>query len=111
MQAALGPPAQSNGVIGTDLLRGPAGDKARGLVVVGLRYLHIGDLRGVEVAQHLKQERRGRHVVRVDVLDEIIVGKAMLCQPGVVVAVLRAGLKAALGIGRPAAEGSNMWGT
>jgi len=48
-----------------------------------LRGLHIPDARVVEVAQHLVQKRRGRHVVRVEVDEDGSCRASVRLIPGV----------------------------
>src|SRR5262245_41273919 len=81
------------GVILVSLFGRTAGDEARSLVVVGLGGLHIADARVLEIAKHVREKRRSRHMVWVEGGDDLIPIKADLIEPGIVVAMLGANFK------------------
>src|SRR2546423_8466884 len=79
------------GVVRVRLLGGASSYEARLLVVVHLRGLDVPDPRIVEVADYTREEVPLRDMVGIECDDQVVALEADLCEPGVVVAVLRPG--------------------
>src|SRR4029453_1005230 len=83
----------SSRIIAVSFFRGAARDKTCPLVVVGLRRLHVPDIRIVEIAQHLGKKRGLGYMVRIKGCDDVVFFEPHLMQPGIVIAMFRTSLE------------------